>query len=169
MPVVNQNTPTASIQVPIPTPVQTKPKQQFAPPAVQPSQPKPRTPHRPLSFGGENDQFGRRVQGVSAVILPWAPKPKKLQRKPIVVKYARPNLTPTQKERAKKVELVVLPSNIEGKKCGTCKYAKKHSQSGIGLYCFNHAVHMNVKANWGCKLWDAKGVKRLQRKRIEVL
>lgn len=329
MPVVNRNTPVATVQVPVPTPVQTKSKQSA--PAVAPIQPiqrsQPQQPqHFPVSFGGENDEFGRRVQGVSAVILPWSPQskrmsrgkpkrysgetteedfqrqldenpddhhtrmvfadwlqerndpraegyralgqlgkrpynirngsndssmwthqeninptsrygvthrlpsdwfnlinntsdeydrnttynhwvyhsnrreaedeaalgfsrlseerkkeilqPKKLQRIKPIVKYARPNLTPTQKERAKRVELVLLPKNIEGKKCGTCKYVKKHSkkestnprsEASQGLYCTNHSVHMNVKGNWACKLWDAKGVKRLSRKPIVVV
>lgn len=93
-------------------------------------------------------------------------KPKQLSRKRVVIRYTRPNLTSTQKERAKRVELVVLPKNIEGKKCGTCRYAKKHSKESVNLYCTNNAVHMNVKSNWACKLWEGKGVKRLQRKRV---
>lgn len=163
MPVINQNTPVANVQVPIPTPVQTQPKQATASAPIQaPQRLKPI--RRPLTFGGEHDEFGNRVQGVSAVILPWSPQNKKLSRKRVVVRYIRPTLTEPQKVRAKKVELVVLPKDIDGKRCGTCKYAKKHSQDSIGLYCTNNAVHMNVKANWGCKLWDAKGVKRLTRK-----
>lgn len=85
MPIVNRNTPVAQISVPIPQPVQTKPKQSA--PAAAPIQPiqRPRPQNRPLSFGGENDQFGNRVQGVSAVILPWSPQPKKLSRKRVVI------------------------------------------------------------------------------------
>lgn len=94
-------------------------------------------------------------------------QPKQLSRKRVAVKYTRPNLTTTQKERAKKVELVVLPKNIEGKKCGTCTYAKKHSKESPNLYCTNNQVHMNVKSNWACKLWEGKNVKRLQRKVIK--
>lgn len=318
MPIINQNTPVANISVPIPTPVQTQPKQATptTPTPIQPPK-RQRPSHRPLTFGGEHDKFGNRVQGVSAVILPWSPQNKKLsrrgrpkryagetteedfhrvldenpddhhtrmvfadwlqerndpraegyralgqlQRRPYpsryyphntwlwghdrnrsntydypngrlptswlksiknnhpdfgnspdnihwkyatsrrkaddaaasgftrlpsriknlilrrtkhisrkrtILRYARPTLTEPQKIRAKEVELVVLPKGIEGKKCGTCKYAKKHSADSIGLYCTNNAVHMNVKANWGCKLWDAKGVKRLSRKTVVI-
>lgn len=166
MPVVNRSTPVENISVPVPTPIQTQPQQQSPAPTQQIQAPQPKRPHRhlPLSFGGENDEFGRRVQGVSAVILPWSPQQNKLSRKKMVIRYTRPSLTPTQKERAKKVELVVLPKSISGKSCGTCQYAKKHGESG--LYCTNNSVHMNVKSNWGCKLWDAKGVKKLSRKRV---
>jgi uncharacterized protein (TIGR02996 family) len=323
MPVISRNTPTEQITVPVPTPVQTKPKSQgSAPPAVQQVQQRRPTQHQPISFGGENDEFGRPAHQLSAVIMPWVPnkpkqlsrikpkrystevteedfhklldanpddhhtrlvfadwlqerndpraegyralvqlkkrpnqsryspddtwvwgrnensshnytwygingalpeswlrriinnhprydhdqysdpnnnwryhtsrrnsedaaalafsslpkqtknrllKPKKLSRKRIqVITYRRPNLTPAQKDRAKKVELVVLPKSISGKSCGSCKYGRHHKadKSGGNLYCFNNQVHMNVKTNWGCKLWDHKGVKRLSRKVI---
>lgn len=315
MPVVNANTPVATVQVPVPTPVQSK--QPTAPsvrpvPPPQPIRPK----HSPLTFGGEHDKFGNRVQSVSAVILPWSPQPKrmsrprryaegeqhldeekafqdhldkypddhnhrmvfadwlqergdpraegyramgqlrknavqsrysptttwlwgnksnssyayepsgalpdvwlkrvgnnhptygndvnntknwryhtsrrnaedaaalafakipryiktkllttKLSRKKVVVRYSRTTLTPAQKVKAKKVELIVLPSGVTGKSCGTCQYAKKHGAESDSLYCTNNQVHMNVKANWGCKLWDTKGVKRLSRKVIVI-
>lgn len=72
MPIVNQQTPTVTVQVPIPTPANT------AQPAniPQPSEsPKPRRPKRPTRIVQEDQaQIQQPVQPIPrAIILPWVP------------------------------------------------------------------------------------------------
>jgi hypothetical protein len=55
MPVINPNQPVTNIQVPLPTPVQSK-TQSEAPKQVRPQV------HSPILFGGENDGFDKETK-----------------------------------------------------------------------------------------------------------
>ena len=52
--------------------------------------------------------------------------------------------------RAKACDMRVIPTNICGKKCGTCKYFNA-AKNG---YCSHPKVKMNVDSYWSCKYWD---------------
>lgn len=64
MPVTSQNTPTETVQLPVPTPVQQPKKQPQQQPVVQ--QPQQVVPPQPARL--------------SAIILPYTPPPQKMQR-----------------------------------------------------------------------------------------
>lgn len=62
----------------------------------------------------------------------------------------------SRRERARNVDLVILPNTIEGTNCGNCKFMDDNSD-----YCLPAHVDQPVKKNWCCALWDAFGVKRV--------
>lgn len=61
-----------------------------------------------------------------------------------------------QNQRAKEADLVVLPKDIAGTKCGNCMYFRSEDS-----FCFHKAVMQNVKPHWCCIYWDAPGVERV--------
>ncbi len=98
MPVISSGTPTVSVQVPVPTPVQSKPKS-------------------PVNFGGDEAPQPQQVPGptgvppaprpkrqLTGVVLPWSPPPKQMKRLPV------------KRVRYEKVKDVVNPSPILPKK-----------------------------------------------------
>ncbi len=58
-------------------------------------------------------------------------------------------------ERAKKADLITLPSNIEGTNCGNCKFFDSKSSM-----CKHPKVAQKVTTRMCCAYWDAEGVKR---------
>lgn len=57
--------------------------------------------------------------------------------------------------RAKDVDLVTLPENVEGTNCGNCEYVN-HKQK----FCDNPKVLLPVSERMCCALWDAEGTLR---------
>jgi hypothetical protein len=61
-------------------------------------------------------------------------------------------LAKTEKElqRAKNVDLITLPLDIDGTNCGNCKYIKER-------YCTHPRVRQDVNNRMCCVLWSRKG------------
>lgn len=51
---------------------------------------------------------------------------------------------------AKAVDLIALPENVDGTRCGNCMFFKD------GM-CVHPSVNMLVEPNWCCDEWDAPG------------
>jgi uncharacterized protein (TIGR02996 family) len=64
-------------------------------------------------------------------------------------------LTPEEKSRARKVDLIVLPSYIPGTSCGSCRYFNADGD------CSHPMVRMKVESRYCCREWDAYGVERV--------
>lgn len=62
-------------------------------------------------------------------------------------------------ERAKKSDLVTLPSNVQGTNCYNCRWIGSPKKA-YGAMCKNPKVQQYVNARMCCALWDAKGVYR---------
>ena len=63
-------------------------------------------------------------------------------------------LVPEDLKKAKRVDLVTLPSKIEGTNCSNCKFINSEG------FCENKEVQMLVNKRMCCALWDAKGTIR---------
>ena len=61
-------------------------------------------------------------------------------------------------ERARRVDLVVLPPNVTGTNCSNCEYAKPTQTT---LYCSNPAVLLPVTGRHCCALWDSPGTQHV--------
>lgn len=65
-----------------------------------------------------------------------------------------------EESRAKKVDLITLPKNIDGTNCGNCKFFKSlDKKTGLGL-CQHKEVDQEVTDSMCCAKWDSKGVER---------
>lgn len=60
-----------------------------------------------------------------------------------------------------RVDLVVLPPDVEGKNCGNCMYFEKSGDIG---WCEHKEVRQWVTPRMCCSLWDHKDVKRSWKK-----
>lgn len=70
---------------------------------------------------------------------------------------------------AKKVDLITLPSSIEGTNCSNCKYVKiTDKEKGLG-FCEHKDVQLPVTARMCCALWDHMDVKRSWEKGANML
>lgn len=58
-------------------------------------------------------------------------------------------------ERAKKVDLITLPTGVKGTNCGNCKFINADKN-----FCENTKVLQEVNNRNCCALWDAEGTKR---------
>jgi hypothetical protein len=66
--------------------------------------------------------------------------------------------TPEQKRVFKKVDLIVLPKDIQGTNCFNCRYiGDKENEMG---FCSHHEVRQYVTKKNCCGLWDHENVKR---------
>lgn len=66
-------------------------------------------------------------------------------------------ILPTDKRKAKHVDLITLPKDIQGTNCGNCKYYEKDGDHG---YCKHKEVEMHVTARQCCAKWTATGAFR---------
>lgn len=87
------------------------------------------------------------------------------------------SLTPEQKERAKRVDLIVLPDGVEGTRCGNCASFRTTCKdpdaltdipSGTGCdlsvlqgFCNHPKVQMYVSPNMCCNAWNSPGMERV--------
>lgn len=70
---------------------------------------------------------------------------------------------------AKKVDLITLPSSIEGTNCSNCKFVKiTDKEKGLG-FCEHKDVQLPVTARMCCALWDHSDVKRSWEKEASML
>jgi uncharacterized protein (TIGR02996 family) len=79
-------------------------------------------------------------------------KPERMAR---VADKPHHKLTTAERQRAKKVDLVVLPSDVKGTNCGNCEHIDSKS------YCRHPEVRMSVQKNWCCAEWETKDTKRV--------
>lgn len=68
-------------------------------------------------------------------------------------------IIPTDKKKAKHVDLITLPQGMKGTNCFNCKYIEKE-EGGVG-WCFHPDVEMHVNERQCCKYWDAEGTYRV--------
>ncbi len=68
-------------------------------------------------------------------------------------------LTPDEQNRARRVDLVVLPADVRGTNCGSCMYARR--AEGDKLDCTHHDVRLPVSDRLCCALWDRSGTKHV--------
>jgi len=66
-------------------------------------------------------------------------------------------LLPENTARAKKVDLITLPPDVQGTNCGNCLYMVMMGDHG---WCEHKDVLMHVNKRMCCKLWDNDGVER---------
>lgn len=62
-----------------------------------------------------------------------------------------PNPTNLDSQRARAVDLVVLPPSVEGASCSTCMYFDNHKCHNMKLLGYP------VEEHWCCSEWDAPG------------
>jgi hypothetical protein len=66
----------------------------------------------------------------------------------------------SEKERAKKADLITLPEDVKGTNCSNCKFVKiLDKEKGLG-YCEHPEVDQHVTARMCCALWDNKKAER---------
>lgn len=66
-------------------------------------------------------------------------------------------LVPDNMKRAKHVDLITLPPDVEGTNCGNCLYYVPDGSHG---WCEHKDVMMHVNKRMCCKYWDNDGVER---------
>jgi len=71
-------------------------------------------------------------------------------------------LTPAQLLAAQAVDLIILPDDVDGTRCGNCRYFVK---VGEGL-CSHPSVRQPVNNNWCCDEWDAAGAYVFQKEQF---
>lgn len=70
------------------------------------------------------------------------------------IHYDSPKLTPVERDRARRVDLIVLPAHVQGTNCGNCRYFSQD-------YCSHPEVRLPVTQRMCCALWDALGTQRV--------
>ncbi len=68
-------------------------------------------------------------------------------------------LTPDELNRARRVDLVVLPSGVYGTNCGNCKYGDR--TAGNVIRCEHPDVKLPVNDRMCCGVWDASGARHV--------
>lgn len=58
--------------------------------------------------------------------------------------------------RAKKVDLITLPEDVEGTNCYNCKWISNYKTDEKGM-CTHPEVRQNVNERMCCILWEGKG------------
>jgi len=71
-------------------------------------------------------------------------------------------------ERAKKVDLVTLPKDVEGTNCYNCRWISEYKHEYYAM-CTEPRVRQNVNERMCCILWSGKGEYRpFKRKDIKL-
>ncbi len=91
------------------------------------------------------------------VLLEDDKKPDEKEKKPRVRGLKRDGGVTVDKQVAQRVDLIVLPPEIEGTNCGNCEYFEKSGDMG---WCKHDKIKQWVTARMCCSLWDNDKVKR---------
>lgn len=85
------------------------------------------------------------------------PEEKKVLPRLRAKKLKKDGSIPVDKTVAARIDLIVLPPEVEGANCGNCEHFDKQGDVG---YCSHDQVRQWVTSRMCCSLWDHGKVKR---------